>query len=105
MNIEWTSQAENRIYDIASYIASDSLGEAEKWLDDIFTLVKQLEDFPEIGRYVPEMDGRRDLRELVFKNYRIIYKIEKLTIYILTVRNYKQVLPINEITCKALMKK
>ena len=98
MNIEWTSLAENRVYDIASYIALDSLSEAEKWIEDIFNQVGQLEDFPEIGRYIPEMDGRNDLRELLFKNYRIIYKIEKSAVYILTVRNYKQILPINEIT-------
>ena len=98
MNIEWTVLAENRVYDIASYIARDSLAEAEKWIEDIFNQVEQLEDFPEIGRSVPEMDGRRNLRELVFKNYRIIYKIEKTTVYILTVRSYKQVLPIDEIS-------
>ena len=98
MNIEWTSLAENRVYDIASYIALDSLSEAEKWIEDIFNQVGQLEDFPEIGRYIPEMEGRKDFRELVFKNYRIIYKIEKSVVYILTVRSCKQVLPINETT-------
>ena len=97
MNIQWTDQAENRVYDIASYIALDSVAEAEKWLDSIFDYVKRLESFPESGRYVPELAIRKDLRELVFKNYRIIYRIEKSTVYILTVRNYKQILPINEI--------
>lgn len=97
MNIEWTNQAEDRVYDIAAYIALDSIIEAEKWVDNIFDYVKRLEKFPESGRYVPELSGRKGLRELVFKNYRIIYRIEKSTIYILTVRNYKQILPINEI--------
>jgi hypothetical protein len=32
-----------------------------------------------------------------YKYYRIIYRIENFTVYILTVRNYKQILPINEI--------
>ena len=97
MNIKWTDQAENRVYDVASYIALDSVAEAEKWIDNIFDYVKRLENFPESGRYVPELTIRKDLRELVFKNYRIIYRIEKSTVYILTVRNYKQILPINEI--------
>jgi plasmid stabilization system protein ParE len=88
MNIEWTEQAENRVYDIV---------EAKKWLDHIFDYVKRLENFPESGRYVPELSARKDIRELVFKNYRIIYKMEKLTVYILTVRNYKQILPVDEI--------
>ncbi len=97
MTIEWTRQAENRVYDIASYIAVDSLIEAEKWIDDIFVSIRRLERFPEIGRYVPELLNRKDLRELVFKNYRIIYKIEDKKVYILTVRHYKQILPIDEI--------
>ena len=97
MNIKWTHLAENRVYDIASYIALDSIVEAEKWIDNIFDYVQRLENFPESGRYVPELIGRKDIRELVFKNYSIIYRIEKSTVYILTVRNYKQILPINEI--------
>ncbi len=98
MNIEWTDQAEDRVYDIASYIALDSVLEAIKWVDKVFDYVKRLENFPESGRIVPELANRQDLRELVFKNYRIIYRIEKTTVYVLTVRNYKQILPINEIT-------
>ncbi len=97
MNVKWTNQAKDRVYNIASYIALDSLLEAKKWINNIFDYVKRLEQFPESGRYIPEIYNRKDLRELVFKNYRIIYRQEKSTIYILTVRNYKQILPINEI--------
>ncbi len=97
MDSKWTAQAENRVYDIASYIALDSAVEAGKWVDSIFDYVKRLENFPESGRYVPELATRKDLRELVFKNYRIIYRIETSAVYILTVRNYKQILPIDEI--------
>lgn len=98
MNIEWTNLAQDRVYEIASYIASDSVIEAEKWINNIFDYVQRLEKFPESGRYVPELIIRKDIRELVFKNYRIIYRTEKSTVYILTIRNYKQILPINEIT-------
>ena len=35
MKIEWTNQAESRVYDIAKYIALDSITEAEKWVDNI----------------------------------------------------------------------
>jgi len=36
------------------------------------------------GRFVQEFKARKDLRELVFNNYRIVYRIEKLVICILT---------------------
>ena len=97
MKVKWTSHAENRVYDIAAYIALDSIQEAEKWVENVFDYVKRLEMFSDSGRYIPELSTRKDLRELVFKNYRIIYRTEKTTVYILTVRNYKQILPINEI--------
>ena len=100
MNIKWSEQAENRVYDIASYIALDSISEAEKWIENIFDYVKRLENFPDSGRYVPELPIRKDVRELVFKNYRIIYRIEKETVYILTVRSYKQILPLDEIASR-----
>lgn len=97
MKIKWTNQAENRVYEIAAYIALDSIIEAEKWVEQIFNYVGRLEKFPESGRYVPELSDRKDIRELVFKNYRIIYRTAESTVYILTVRNYKQILPVNEI--------
>jgi plasmid stabilization system protein ParE len=65
MNIKWTDQAEDRVYDIASYIALDSVVEAVKWVDKIFNYVKRLENFPESGRVVPELASRQDLRQLV----------------------------------------
>jgi len=98
MKIEWTNQAEDRVYNIASYIALDSISEAEKWVSKIFDYAKRLEKFPKSGRNVPEIENRKDIRELVFKNYRIVYRLEKKKVYILTVRNYRQILPINEIT-------
>ena len=97
MKVEWTQLAQDRVFDIAAYISLDSFIEAEKWIDKIFNYVKRLETFPESGRYVPEFQNRKEIRELIFGNYRIIYRIETDTTYILTVRNYKQILPINEI--------
>jgi plasmid stabilization system protein ParE len=38
-------QAEDRVYEIAAYIALDSQAEAEKWVDNIFDFVHKLENF------------------------------------------------------------
>ena len=45
----------------------------------------KLEDFPELGRVVFEADNRKDLRELIFQGYRIIYLHQANHIYIVTV--------------------
>jgi plasmid stabilization system protein ParE len=43
-----------------------------------------LKENPEIGRIVPEIN-QADIRELIFKHYRIEYKIKSQRIDILTV--------------------
>ena len=61
-----------------------------------FSKVENLEFSPESGRVVPELKSPQ-FREIIFGNYRIIYRIEKDEISILTVRHGKQILPIEEI--------
>ena len=96
MNILWSPLALDRVSEIAGYIALDKPSAAEKWVKAIFSKVEQLEAFPEQGRIVPEI-GNSQFRELIYCNYRIIYRIEKIRISILTVRHGRQLLPIDEI--------
>ena len=96
MNIIWSPLAIDRVSEIAGYIAQDKPSAAEKWVKAIFSKVEQLEASPERGRIVPEI-GNSQFRELIYHNYRIIYRIEKNRISILTVRHSRQLLPIEEI--------
>ena len=96
MNIIWSPLALDRVSEIAGYIAQDKPSAAEKWVKAIFSKVEQLEVSPELGRIVPEI-GNSQFRELIYYNYRIIYRIEKTQISILTVRHGRQILPIDEI--------
>ena len=97
MNIRWSPLSIERITEISDYIVLDSPTSAEKWVNSIFDRVGQIEDFEESGRIVPELK-RVDVRELIFKNYRIIYKIEPDYISILTVKHCRQILPTDELT-------
>ena len=56
----------------------------------------QIKDFSKSGRSVPEIH-RKDIRELIIANYRIIYRIEPKVIPILTVRHCRQILPDEDI--------
>ena len=96
MNIIWSPLALDRVSEIAGYIAQDKPSAAEKWVKAIFSKVEQLEVSPELGRIVPEI-GNSQFRELIYYNYRIIYRIEKIRISIVTVRHGSQILPIDEI--------
>ena len=96
MRLIWSPLAVDRVSEIAKYIANDKPSAAEKWVDTVFSKVEQLKSSPEIGRIVPEINDSR-FREIIYGNYRIIYRIEKKQISILTLRHGKQILPINEI--------
>ena len=96
MTIIWSPLAVDRVSEIADYIAKDKPLAAEKWINTVFSKVEQLESSPEIGRIVPEINNSQ-FRELIYSNYRIIYRIKKEQISILTIRHGKQILPINEI--------
>ncbi|MFZ2656092.1 MAG: type II toxin-antitoxin system RelE/ParE family toxin [Victivallales bacterium] len=97
MKIIWTDLAISRLSEIHRYISLDSAMEADKWLDKLLNYAKRLETFPESGRFIPEIPDRKDLKELLFGNYRIIYKFGKKKVFILTIRHSKQILPVEEI--------
>jgi addiction module RelE/StbE family toxin len=96
MRIIWSPLAVERAAEIAEYISRDNPTAAEKWIDTVFSKVEQLKSFPESGRIVPEINSK-DFRELIYGNYRIIYRVEKIQVSILTIRHGKQILPIDEI--------
>ncbi len=95
MKIIWSPLALDRTAEIAEYISQDSAAAANRWVDNIFKKVGLLQFSPEIGRIVPEIE-RKEIRELIFGNYRIIYRLEKTNISILTIRHSKQILPTDD---------
>jgi len=96
MKIVWSPLAVERASEIAEYIALDKPSAADKWINAVFSKVGQLASSPEIGRIVPEIKNDR-FRELIYGNYRIIYRIERKQISILTIRHGKQILPMEDI--------
>ena len=96
MRIQWSPLALDRIGEISDYIAQDSSVAAARWVHSIFDRVEQIKDFSKNGRSVPEIN-RKDIRELIIANYRIIYRIESKVVSILTVRHYRQILPDEDI--------
>ena len=91
MKIIWTEKAVEKLEEYADYIALDKPIAAVKWAEKIQNSVNKLDEFPNIGREVPELK-RPDIRELIEGEYRIIYRLESNRIYILTVYHSKQLL-------------
>lgn len=87
MKIVWSPLAIERAYDAAAFIAGDKPEAALRWLEGLFDVTDRLERFPESGRVVPEI-GLPEFREVVYrKEYRVIYRVEKSRVSILTVRS------------------
>ena len=96
MKIFWSPLAVERLENIFEYILKDDSIAAQKITEKIFKKVESLSKFPERGRKVPEAN-REEIREVFESEYRIIYRIEPKRIFILSIRNFKQLLPDKDI--------
>jgi len=84
MKIFWTLPSINDLESIRDYIARDSEVYAINFVEKIIMAVEKLSLLPELGRMVLEADDP-NVRELIFQNYRIIYRIHEKAIQIIAV--------------------
>ncbi len=66
------------LQEVVRYIAWDNPVQAEKFGHLLIGRARSLNTFPERGRVVPEI-GNPAIREIIFKSYRIIYRIQNET--------------------------
>ncbi len=86
VKIEWTPLAYEDLESIFKYISKDSVFYATRQIDTLLNKVDILEEYSLSGRIVPEFNNEF-IRELIEGNYRIIYKVDKETIYIVRVHH------------------
>ena len=96
MKIEWTRSALSDARNLRNYIAQDSEAYADRFVQRIIEAVEKAATFPLSGRRVPEADDDA-IREILFRKYRIMYRVEPARILVLTVihgaRDLTQVTP------------
>jgi len=98
VRVVWSPLAIERAYEAAAYIAGDKPEAALRWLDGLFEATDRLKKLPDSGRVVPEI-ALPAFREIVYRHaYRIVYRVEKSRILVLTVRNFAQPLDRDEIS-------
>lgn len=91
--VYWTPEARARLKDIQEYIISqDAPKAANKVVSILLSRARQLEQASLSGRKIPDYPSD-DLRELLERPYRIIYRITDTQIEIITVMHYRQLLP------------
>lgn len=97
MRIVWSPLAIERAYEAAEYISQDKPEAALIWLEGLFKSTDRLEMYPQSGKMVPEI-GSPDYRRIIYRrSHRVIYRIDKLSISILTVRGCAQLFDPTEI--------
>jgi len=82
--IVWSAAARSDLQRVVSYIRADAPAYARSFALRLAERVTQLESSPESGRLVPE-DLSQTYRELIFGNYRIVYRYSANTVTIVTV--------------------
>ena len=81
--VRWTPQALDDLEAICLFIARDAPPVAAVFAQRAFDATDRLAEFPESGRIVPEMNDPI-FREIIFGNYRLIYRLRSGDVEILT---------------------
>ena len=98
LKVVWTKNAELDLELIIEYIKIDSINIAKKIFFEIKQEANKLHTLPQRKRIVPEFQqiGIVKYREIIYKRWRIVYKIDDEKVYVLIVidssRNLEDIL-------------
>jgi addiction module RelE/StbE family toxin len=92
VRVHWTNKAVKHLSAIYEYIAQDSPVYAQRMIDRLTRRSEQIAALPLSGRMVPEYEVE-DIREVIEKPYRIIYRIKADQIDVLAIVHGAQLLP------------
>jgi addiction module RelE/StbE family toxin len=83
MRVRWTEAAIADLTEIHGYLSRNFPERAQRWVRKLIIAVEPLAQFPELGRVVPEGDGRH--REVLATPYRLLYRVAGQEIVIVAV--------------------
>jgi len=88
----WSPRALADLEAIREYIAYDSDLYAGLMVSRLVAAPSRLIQFPELGRVVPEF-GKPDIRELIIRPYRLVYRLRGELVEIATVFHAARMFP------------
>ena len=93
-SVKWSDHAMACMKEQAKYISEQSQSKeiAWKWANDVFESADRLADFPQMGHPLPEFPDTPYLEILARKFFRVIYRINGNTCFIVTVRRTSMLL-------------
>lgn len=87
MKIITEKHAQQELIQIKWYIAQDSEFYANKTVNEINKRIDNLLLFPEMGRVI---DKDENIRQIIYKSYKILYKFNSENIYILHIIHHSR---------------
>ncbi len=87
MKIITEKHAQQELIQIKWYIAQDSEFYANRTVNEINKRIDNLLLFPEMGKVINE---KRDIRQIIYKSYKILYKFNSENIYILHIIHHSR---------------
>ena len=84
MKIRWSRRAKRDLLEIGRFIRLDNPAAARAYLAKLQERARKASRYPLAGRIVPEF-RREDLREVIEGNYRIVYRVAKRSVDIITI--------------------
>jgi addiction module RelE/StbE family toxin len=91
VKLQYAFEARDDLKNIYSYIAADSVLNAKRFVQSLKLHAEILKSHPEIGNLV--YPGRfQDLRQLLYKSYRIIYHYSAGTVTVITIHHQSRLL-------------
>jgi len=88
----WSPRAITDLEAIREHIAYDSEVYASLMVSRLVAAPNRLIEFPEMGRVVPEF-GQPDMRELVIRPYRLVYRLRGEFVEVATVFHAARMFP------------
>jgi toxin ParE1/3/4 len=71
----WSPAARDDLHDIVVFIARDNPNRAMSFGYELISETDRLQEFPELGRTVPEHRDNH-IREIIVRPYRIVYRVD-----------------------------
>ena len=86
--IKWSPRAKARLLGCMRYIAEESQDwpTVINWRNRVYAAVESLNEFPESGSIVRELN-RADIRQVIVGDYRVIYRVKRKTPEVISVRH------------------
>lgn len=82
--VRWSPRSRRELLEIGRFIGRDDPVAARRWVERLRERARTAAAVPLAGRKTPEFD-REDIREVLVRTYRIIYRVREGEIHVLTV--------------------